>query len=381
MGTANGEPVKLHSIAHVAGLSGKRVFLRADLNVPVNGSSVRDDFRIQKSLATVELLRKAGACTVIGSHFGRDGASMRPVADELRKFIPASFVPEVVGPHVAHAVSTMRPSEVLIIENLRRDPREEAGDSAFADALALGIDCYVNDAFAASHRAHASIVGLPRVLPHYAGLLFLDEVANLSGALSPKGRSVAILGGAKFETKVPLIEKLLGAYETVVVAGALANDFFKLRGYDVGTSLVSSFPREGFAELAQNPRLVLPTDVTVASATGTAVKDPSAVTGAEKIVDVGTATSARFAALVAEADYVLWNGPLGYYEDGYTRETDALALAIAHARAHSVVGGGDTVAAIAHLSLESKFDFLSTAGGAMLEFLLKGTLPGIEALR
>lgn len=371
---------KLPSIRHVAGLSGRRVFLRADLNVPVNSSSVRDNFRIQRSLSTIELLRGEGACVIVGSHLGRDGASMRPVADELRKFIPASFVPEVVGPHAAQAMSVMRPGETIILENLRRDPREEANDPTFVDALALGIDYYVNDAFAASHRTHASIVGLPHRLPHCAGLLFLDEVANLSGALHPKGRSLAILGGAKFETKVPLIEKLLGVYETVVVVGALANDFFKLRGYDVGTSLVSSFPREHFDKLATHKNLMLPTDVTVASATGTAVKDPGAVTGAEKIVDVGTETSARLAQLVTEADYVLWNGPLGYYEDGYTRETDALALAIAGSKTRSVVGGGDTVAAIAHLNLEDKFDFLSTAGGAMLEFLLKGTLPGIEAL-
>ncbi len=373
--------MKLPSVAHVAGLHGRRVFLRADLNVPMRDSSVRNNFRIQKSLATIELLRKAGACTVIGSHFGRDGASMHSIADELRKFIPASFVPEVVGPHVAHAISVMRPSEVIILENLRRDPREEVNDQTFVDALASGMDCYVNDAFAVSHRTHASVVGLPRALPHYAGILFLDEVENLLGALRPKGRSVAILGGAKFETKVPLIEKLLGVYETVVVAGALANDFFKLRGYDVGTSLVSSFPSGRFQALAAHANLVLPSDVTVASATGTSVKYPSAVIGTEKIVDVGTETTARLAELVAEADYVLWNGPLGHYEDGYTRETDALALAIANAQAHSVVGGGDTVAAIAHLNLESEFNFLSTAGGAMLEFLLKGTLPGIEALR
>jgi phosphoglycerate kinase len=347
----------------------------------VHGSSVRDNFRIQKSLATIELLRKEGACVIVGSHFGRDGASIRPIVDELRKFIPASFVPEVVGPHVAHAVSTMRSGEVIILENLRRDPREEGNDTAFTEMLASGMNCYVNDAFAASHRAHASIVGLPKVLPRYAGLLFLDEVVNLTGALHPMGRSVAILGGAKFETKVPLIEKLLDVYETVVVAGAIANDFFKLRGYNVGTSLVSGFPPERFARLASHPNLILPTDVTVASAMGTVVKHPSAVTGAEKIVDVGTEMSKRLTDLVSGADFVLWNGPLGHYEDGYTKETDTLALAIAHAGAHSVVGGGDTVAAIAHLNLEDKFDFLSTAGGAMLEFLLKGTLPGIEALR
>lgn len=371
----------LPSIAHVAGLRGKRVFLRSDLNVPVEKSAVRNEFRIRRSLATIELLRKEGARVIVGTHSGRDGMSVRPIAEALRSLVPVSFIPEVVGPHVSSAVSSMKPGEVVIIENLRRDLREERNDSTFAAELAALADCYVNDAFAVSHRAHASIVGLPRLLPHYAGLLFLDEVEHLSEAISPRGKSVAILGGAKFETKIPLVEKLLAAYDTVVVAGALANDFFRAQGFATGVSLTSNFPIAGLVPLLSHPRIIVPADVTVAAPGGTFVKKPDAVLVHEKIVDIGPETLRAVISLVSGADFVLWNGPLGYYEDGYTEHTETLARAIAFSRARSVVGGGDTVAAIDRLDLGEKFDFLSTAGGAMLEFLLKGTLPGIEALR
>ena len=278
----------------------------------------------------------------------------------------------------------MRDGEVILLENLRRDSRETKNDESFARELASLAQVYVDDAFAAVHRAHASIIGVAKLLPAYAGLLVCDEVREIDAARSPESPSFAILGGAKFETKAPLIRLLLEKYDRLFIAGALANDVFKARGLPVGRSLISKeLPGE---DILSNPHFLAPTDVTAQTPDGHArVKRPEEVSEDERIVDTGPDTVAMLAPYIAEAKFILWNGPTGIYEEGYDSYTQQLAQLVAKAHEGGtkvVIGGGDTLAAIdeAHVPRE-KLGFLSTGGGAMLEYLLRGTLPGIEVLK
>jgi phosphoglycerate kinase len=237
----------------------------------------------------------------------------------------------------------------------------------------------VQDAFETAHRAHASVVGIPRYLDGYAGLLFQDEVKQLSSALTPPAHSLCIIGGAKFETKEPLIEKFLALYEYVYIGGALANDIFKSRGYAVGRSRISeSTPPPSVME---NPRMLAPVDVTVQdSKRSVRITRPESVLPDEKIVDIGPESLKALIPHIKAAPFILWNGPMGLYEEGFNVWTEEMARAIAGSSARAIVGGGDTVAAITALGLEKEFAFISTGGGAMLEYLQLGTVPAIEAL-
>ncbi|MFA7310016.1 MAG: phosphoglycerate kinase, partial [Candidatus Paceibacterota bacterium] len=251
-------------------------------------------------------------------------------------------------------------------------------------ALADLADVFVEDSFDVCHRAHASVVGVPEFLPSYAGLLVEEEVNELSKALFPKGPSLAIIGGAKFSTKEPVLKKLLVSYDRVYVGGALANDFAEAQGFPVGKSLVSRADRAELKMLIANRKLALPLDYVVALHGGDAragrVADPRDVAADEAILDNGPKSIAMLSERAQKAKTILWNGPLGNYENGFTEGTESLARAIAASSAHSIVGGGDTVAAIEKLGVSSRFSFISTGGGAMLDFLAKGTLPGIEPL-
>lgn len=367
-------------------LRGKRVLVRAGFDVPLDAhGEVGELFRIDRTLPTLERLRQAGARTIILSHIGRDPEeSNEPVARALARRIPSTFIPDLTGLVARDAVNAMHDGDIVLLENLRRDARETANDPVFAKELAKLGDIYVDDAFTAAHRAHASIAGLPKLLPHYAGLLFATEVDQLSAARNPSHPSVAILGGAKFETKAPLISSLLATYDTLLVAGALANDVLKAKGFPVGTSLIS---KEGpSAEVLAHPHFLTPADVTVRQADGHAlVKQPKDVNADDMIVDIGPDTVAALAAKLEHASFILWNGPTGLYEDGFTAQTHAIAEIIARrvaAGARAIIGGGDTIAAIDGSGIShDQLGFVSTGGGAMLEFLLNGTLPGIEALR
>lgn len=361
-------------------LKGKRILLRTDVNVPVSHGVVTDAFRIERALETIQYLRNAGARVLVCAHRGRDPhESLRPVADALRAAVPLSFVSSVFGAEAETAAKLMKNGDVLLFENIRSVPGEEENSSTVARRLAAYADWYVNDAFSASHRAHASIVGVPAIIPAYAGLLFEREYTHLSSALMPKSPSLVILGGAKFDTKEPLIEKLLTTYDQVFLAGALVNDAFKAKGFEVGRSLVSSHtPR---ASVLSHPRLLLPTDVLVERADGQArVRASHEVCPDEKIVDIGPDSFAQLLPHIHAAAYILWNGPTGLYESGYDDWTNAIASAIGRVSATTVVGGGDTLASITREGLEKQFSFVSTAGGAMLEFLMEGTLVGIQAL-
>jgi phosphoglycerate kinase len=367
-------------------LRGKKVLVRAGLDLPLDErGEVADPFRVKRAVSTLRFLKDAGARTVILSHIGRKPEETNePVARALKHHIPITYVPDLTGHLATSALHAMKDGDIILLENLRRDPRETANDTGFANELANLGDIYVNDAFSAAHRAHASLVGIPKFLPHYAGILLCDEVKALDGARKPKSPSFAVLGGAKFETKAPLIKTLLETYDKLFITGALANDVFKARGLPVGRSKISD--EAPGTDVLEHPNFIAPIDVTAEASDGHAkVKKPSEVTDDDKIVDIGPDTIAMLAPIIAEAKFILWNGPTGLYEDGYTSYTHALAELIQRrvaGGAQCVIGGGDTIAAIRESGVsEDGLGFLSTGGGAALEYLLEGTLPAIDAVR
>lgn len=369
------------SIKDVGNLSGKYVLVRAPLNVPVKDGKVTNAFRLKQSLETIMYLKDAGARVILISHIGRkEDESLAPVFEALSSYMPLSFSGEIMGEKTQALRDALQDGEVLLLENLRSDAREVANDVGFAQELASLAEVYVNDDFAASHRAHASLDAICDLIPSYAGLGFLHEYEELSKVIEPQNPSLFILGGAKFETKMPLVEKFLPLYDSIFIGGALMNDFFKAKGYEVGTSLVSDFSLEG-SPLLSHPKIELPVDIVVANKDGVRrTTVPTDVMQDEAILDVGPQSVVLLSERIKDAKTILWNGPLGNYEYGYPEQTLACAEAIASSGAYSVVGGGDTVAAIEKLDLQDKFGFLSTAGGAMLTFLELGTLPALEAL-
>lgn len=349
-----------------AGVAGKRVLVRVDFDVPLKEGKVIDDTRLRAAVPTLELLHARGAAQImLLGHVGRPGKAVEalrvaPVATRLRELTAVPFE--------AH-------------ENVRFDPREEGGDESFARELASLGDVFVNEAFANSHRAHASMTGIPKFLPGFAGLHVMEELAHLEYALTPPKGSVAVIGGAKFETKQPLIEKLLSLYGEVLLGGALGNDVIKVRGLPFGDSLISELPVPLTIAMSQNLRVA--DDAVVMEAGVKAERDVliNDIRAVERIVDIGQSTRALWSEKISHASFVLWNGPMGVYEEGFVDGTDALAAALAKADMRAVVGGGDTVAALAKHSFDPTKVFLSTGGGAMLQFLTEGTLPAIEALK
>lgn len=374
----------MNYISEVSALSlkGKRIIVRAGLDVPLDKSGeVADIFRVQQSVRTLRFLSEAGARVIVLSHIGRDPSETNePVARALKREIPIVYISDLVGVAAQNAIQTMKEGEIILLENLRRDPREALNDDGFARELARLGEVYVDDAFSVAHRAHASIVGIPLYLPSYAGILMQDEIRILSQARAPEHLSFAILGGAKFETKSPLIQVLLEKYDHLFVTGALANDVFKAKGFETGVSLISKeLPASA---VLTHPHFVSPVDVTVESLDKhVSVKKSNSILDTDKIVDIGPDSVALVAGLIASAKFILWNGPTGLYEDGFTHYTQAIAELIKKSGARVVIGGGDTIAAIEESGITFGANvFLSTGGGAMLEYLLNGTLPGIEAL-
>lgn len=370
----------LPRLVDCADLKGKYVLLRASLNVPVADGVVTNQFRIVRALPTINQLRQAGARVIIVAHIGRDADdSLAPVAEAMQPLVPVTFVPAITGSDVQAARETMRDGDVIMLENVRQNPKEKDDDGSFASELAALADVYVNDAFAASHRSHASLVGVPRHLPSYFGLNFMHEYDELKKAMEPHEPSLFILGGAKFDTKMPLVERYLDTYNHIFIGGALANDMFKARGLEVGTSLVSD------VDLSNDPiisheRVLTPIDVVVEGPNGARTCPPDAVQPDESILDAGPETIAFLAPMVTAAQTILWNGPLGNYEAGYGAQTEALAHVVASASGYAVIGGGDTIAAVENQRVQESIGFMSTAGGAMLTFLEAGTLPAIDAV-
>ncbi|TAK57477.1 phosphoglycerate kinase [Patescibacteria group bacterium] len=366
----------LRDILH---LDGVKVLLRLDLNVPIQKGKVVDDFRIRKSLPTIEYLQKAGAKILIIGHLeNKEDRSLKVVAEHMQKYVPVQFVENYRN--VLSVLDTLPPSGCLLLENLRLSEGEESNDQKFARELASLADIYVNDAFSVSHREHASIVSVPKYIPGYAGLLFEEEVKNLSEAFVPEHPFLFILGGAKLDSKMPLVEKFLTRADFVFVGGALANNFFKAQGHEIGVSLFSK-QEFNLVEVMKNTKLYLPEDVVVKTAGGKENKKPDQVKPDENILDAGEKAVSTLAVLGRKSKLVVWNGPLGDYENNFEKGTEDFARALSDCGAKTIVGGGDTLAVIHKLGIEDKFSFVSTAGGAMLDFLVQETLPGIEALK
>ncbi len=375
--------ITLPSISAAGSLRGKRVLLRLDLNVPLNNGEIRDEFRIAQSLKTVNMLREAGARTIIISHIGKGKPedTLRPVASAINKRFHVTFLDNLMSAENVRMTKEMKDGEVILLENLRHNKGEENNDPEFAVHLASLGDIYVNDAFAVSHRAHASVVGVVQLLPHFSGLLMQEEVSRLSVAFTPEHPFVFILGGAKISTKMPLLKKFLTLADHVVVGGAIVNNFIKTEGYEIGKSVYDADELGGLTELLHSERLILPKDVVVKHEAGSEVRAVDRVNPGEMIVDMGPTSVRALGGIIGGAKLIVWNGPLGYYEAGFTEGTRELLSLVAGSNATSIIGGGDTVALIDEMGALDQFSFVSTGGGAMLDFLANETLPGIEALQ
>lgn len=361
-------------------LKGKRVMVRAGLNVPLKDGVVANAFRLKKATETILWLKSQEAKILIVAHIGREKTdTLKPVFEVLSKDIPMQFVEDYFSAETNAKIEGLRDGDILMFENVRTLPGETDNDPELAKKLAALADIYVCDAFADIHRAHASTVGVPSRIPAYAGFLVAREVEELTRALNPESPSLFILGGAKFETKEPILRACLPLYDEIFVGGALAHDFFKARGLSIGHSLCSD-DAKGLEDIKNHPKILLPVDVTVKNARGVEVKTPDEVDDDDTIMDAGPETIAALVQKINTAKHILWNGPVGNYEAGFAAHTEELAKAVAKAEGISIVGGGDTVASIDSLGIESEFTFVSTGGGAMLDFLADGSLPGVDAI-
>jgi phosphoglycerate kinase len=375
-----------------------RVLVRVDFNVPLEDGAVADDARIRAALPTIELLRERGARQVLCSHLGRPkgrdpGTSLKPVSDRLAELVdgPVHQAPEVVGPQVRRGAERLEPGAILVLENTRWERGETKNDPDLARELASLADTFVNDAFGASHRAHASTAGVAEHLPSAAGLLLEREVDTLSGIVdSPERPLVVVLGGAKVSDKIKLIERFLEISDALLIGGAMCFSFFRAQGKPTGASLVEE---EG-VELARSAleaaersdcRLLLPSDLVAGDSFDAAAErrdlDGTDVPDGWMGLDVGPRTTAAYAEEIAAAGTVFWNGPMGAFElEPFAAGTRALAEAVADAPGTTVVGGGDSGSALKQFGLADRVDWLSTGGGAALELLEGRELPGVEAL-
>jgi phosphoglycerate kinase len=383
-------------------VDGRRVFVRADLNVPIEDGRITDDTRIRASLPTIVSLLERGATVILASHLGRprgkvnDALRLKPVADRLSQLLgrPVRMTGDALGPGVQVAVDKLRPGDLLLLENLRFHAAEEANDAEFAASLAGLADLYVNDAFGAAHRAHASTEGITHHLPAVAGLLMEREVDALSRLLVRPPRPFhAVLGGAKVSGKLEVIEALLSRCQAVLLGGGMANTFLAARGLELGKSLVEQDQLANAQRIfgvarRKRVRLMLPTDAVVAPQihhrARTQVVPVDAVPKDQMIVDIGPDTRKAFAEHLAKAKTIFWNGPMGVFEvPQFAEGTRAIARTLAKRRSSgvvTVVGGGDSLAAVEQLGLAEKMTHVSTGGGASLEFLEGKTLPGVAAL-
>jgi len=382
-------------------VQGKRVFVRVDFNVPMDEQqNITDDTRIRAALPTIRHLAENGAKVILASHLGRPKGkvnlkySLAPVADRLSKLLNQEVLmaKDCIGPEVEKQVNSLREGQIILLENVRFYNEEEANDPAFAKKLADLADIYVNDAFGTAHRAHASTEGIAKYIPAYAGFLMKKEVDIMGKALENPARPfVAIIGGAKVSDKIAVIENLLKKVDILIIGGGMANTFLKAQGYEVGKSLIE----EEKVSLAKNlmikaqttgVRLLLPTDVVVvkefSAEAPSKVVDVAEIESDDLALDIGPASAQKFAQAVVSAQTVIWNGPMGVFEmDPFAKGTERIAQAMAECKGVTIVGGGDSVAAVEKMGVADALTHISTGGGASLEFLEGKVLPGVAALQ
>lgn len=373
----------MKTIKDLKNIKGKKVIVRVDFNVPIKDGKILDDFRINKVIPTIKYLQKMNAKVILISHLGDDGSiSLSIVSSKLKKLLDNfEFInAPIFSNQTEDTINKMKNGQVILLENLRSEIGEKKNSPSFARALSRYGEIYVNDAFSVSHRDHASITGITKYLPGYAGLLLVSEVLNLSKVFSPKHPFLFILGGLKFDTKIPLLKKFIRVADHIFIGGAIANDFFKAKNYEIGTSLVGEKNFQ-IPLLLKSKNLILPTDVKVNKNGKIHSTLPSNVAIDECIVDIGPDSVLELKNLIAKSHFILWNGPLGKYENGFGGGTEEILKIISKSKVDNVIGGGDTVSLITKLKIEKKLGFVSTGGGAVLDFLAKGTLPGIRVLK
>jgi len=377
-------------------VGGKRVIVRADLNVSFReDGAISDDFRLKAFLPTLRTLQSRDAITLVFSHLGRpDGKrverfALKPVAEKLSELLGKDilFIDETVGKKASAAAQNAKPGDIIVFENLRFNPGEESNDSSFARELSELGELYVDDAFGVCHRAHASVVGLPKLLPSAAGMLLVREIATLTALRdNPERPLTVILGGAKISTKLPIVKHMLPRTDALCLGGALANTVLKAKGFHVGRSMIEESMVEQMKELVQDgKKLHLPKDVVVAQEALANAVVRTCLTGEvheqEMMLDIGPKTAEEFMEIAQKSRTVFWNGPLGWTEiPAFAKGTEYVARRLGDIEGFTVVGGGDIVAALANMRLLDKFKFISTGGGAMLEFLAGKELPGVAAL-
>jgi phosphoglycerate kinase len=378
-------------------VKGKRVLVRVDFNVPIKDGKVGDDTRIRAAMPTLKYLLENGASLVLCSHLGRpkDGPdpafSLKPVAEYLGQLLgkPVAFAEDCIGPKAEEAAKALRPGDVLVLENTRFHKEEKKNDEGMAKQLAALADIYVNDAFGSAHRAHASTEGVAKFLPAVAGLLLEKEIRYLGQAVAdPEKPFVAILGGAKISDKIGVIKNLLTKADAILIGGGMANTFFKAQGYPVGDSLVEDEALDTAKELLDEAgtRLRLPVDVVIADKFEADAQkktmDMAAIPDGWRILDIGPQTVENYSKTIKEAKTVVWNGPMGVFEfPEFAKGTFGVAHALAESDAVTIVGGGESVAAVKQSGNASKITHISTGGGASLEMLEGITLPGVAALQ
>ncbi len=389
--------MKIASLKKIKSLKNKIVFLRVDFNVALAGSKIKDDYKIKAGSETINFLLAAGASLVIATHLGEPKGkpeaaySVKPIALHLKKLLgkPVKFLPETVGAKVDKAVAALKPGEIIMLENLRFNPGELNNNSKFAQELARLADIYVNDAFAVSHRDQASVSAIKKYLPSYAGLLLEKEVTALNKILKPKKPLVVIMGGAKISTKAPLISKLKGTASQILVGGALANNFFKYQKLEIGKSLFDAdsqvYIKKFYTGKKLTAKIFLPIDVVVKTKRGeAAVRLPEAIKKDDIILDIGPETIRLYAGIIKNAQTLVWNGPMGKFEEAsYKQGTLSIARLVASragGRAYGLVGGGETIAALELTKMAEYVDWVSTAGGAMLTYLGGGKMPGLSKI-
>jgi len=351
-------------LKELTNINGKKILLRADFDIPVENGQIMEKFRIIKQKETLDYLLNNGAKVVLMAHISAVD-SFSSILSQLETILglKIDFIEKIEN--IQAFLSSDK--QIGLLDNIRKFDGEESNDQALASNISKGFDYYVNNAFAVSHRNHMSVSAITKFLPSYAGLQLEKEIFNLSLAMdSPKEGKVVIIGGAKTESKVPVIRKFIGKCDKILIGGVVANDFLKLKGTDVGESKVDENVEELFSGLDINsPELVIPSDFNISE---------------NKILDIGPNTIQEFKKIISEAKMIIWNGPMGKFEENeFSAGTSAVAEAVA-ACSHSIIGGGDTVSAIDKLGLLNKYSFVSTGGGAMLEFLAGNNLPGISAL-